>query len=66
MTCPHCNSENIDQTDKMDLTTIDPAGFDEDLQSSRLDRLSLYELPIDAVYTTPTRDDAGKCLIQRG
>jgi len=41
------------------------AGFDEDLTSSRLDRLSLYELPTDPVYTMPTRDDAGKCLIQR-
>jgi len=34
MTCPHCSSENIDQTDKIDLTVIDPAECQHDFECS--------------------------------
>jgi len=64
MRAARCSSVNHRRTTAREILLF-IAGFDEDLTSSRLDRLSLYELPTAPVYTMPTRDDAGKCLIQR-
>ena len=64
MRAGRCSSANYNRTTAREILLF-IAGFDEDLTSTRIDRLSLYELPTDPVYTTPTRDDAGNCLIHR-
>ena len=59
-----CGSINNPRTTTREIL-IFIAAFSNDLASNRIDSLELFELPVDPVYTMPTRDENGKLLISR-
>jgi len=64
MRAGRCGSANHPRTTAREILLFIGA-FSNDLSSTRIDSLELYEMPIAPVYTMPTRDENGKLLIER-